>query len=643
MAEIRIESKPVQLGVVHLYLVFVDDSGFETVVRGGPELNPPTFGSIKVELGIPMSQSEDNRPVENRDIHGSTVLDLDGRNPENVWDAILQAAQQIQDADVNYDFLTQNSNSLVAAVLERVGINIAPGNDNHGVANTIDQISYKLSFVTSGNGVLASHDDRFVGGDEADVLIGGNGADHLSGGKGADVIILGNIDGNNSSADPNDLVRERIAGGSGTDYLVVTGAEGSKITVSKGDAGDRLLVHASLFVASGESSKIPMFLLTGGVIRNKYSNLGDADAANDINSYYEIDPVTGEQVIRYPFETTEPYSFESVIEYYQYAERLEIRIYDRSIFDGEGDIQNPKQKIVIENFVNGDYGIQLLGPIAFYEPDFDPSQGDLPPPLDGVAQEAYDKALALLRKDLLTYSLDADTGGISGQNRLLALTEPTITVENLMMALDGTAGDDRLQGNDVSELISGGDGNDRLIGKGGDDRIRGDVGDDVLEGGTGADVLDGGDGIDRVIYRRSATGVTINLALGIALGGDAVGDTLIDVEYVVGSDFADTITGDGNVNHLIGEAGDDVLDGGGEDDVLVGGLGRYIDRRRGQPRRRRLSRRGGRCHAESHYRWKRRGSGGRYVFGNRICLRLGLCRYDHRQWKRQSPGWRGGR
>jgi hypothetical protein len=39
MAEIRIESKPVYLGLGyrHAYLVYVDDLGNEFVIRGGPQ------------------------------------------------------------------------------------------------------------------------------------------------------------------------------------------------------------------------------------------------------------------------------------------------------------------------------------------------------------------------------------------------------------------------------------------------------------------------------------------------------------------------------------------------------------------------------------------------------------------------------
>ncbi len=63
-------------------------------------------------------------------------------------------------------------------------------------------------------------------------------------------------------------------------------------------------------------------------------------------------------------------------------------------------------------------------------------------------------------------------------------------------------------------------------------------------------------------------------------GGDAAGDTLSGFEQVMGSGFADTLTGDAGANALWGLAGNDVLTGAGGADVLKGGAGadtfRYV-------------------------------------------------------------------
>lgn len=128
-----------------------------------------------------------------------------------------------------------------------------------------------------------------------------------------------------------------------------------------------------------------------------------------------------------------------------------------------------------------------------------------------------------------------------------------------------------LHGNGRSNTLNGTSSNDTIYGRGGNDSLFGDAGNDVLEGGTGADLLDGGDGIDRVEYRRSTSPVTVNLALGFGLGGEAQGDTYVSIENVYGSRHDDTITGSFENNLLYGRDGDDTLDGGAGDDDLYGG------------------------------------------------------------------------
>jgi Ca2+-binding RTX toxin-like protein len=134
----------------------------------------------------------------------------------------------------------------------------------------------------------------------------------------------------------------------------------------------------------------------------------------------------------------------------------------------------------------------------------------------------------------------------------------------------------------VIEAATGGSHDDDLWGNTGDNRLRGGGGNDFLYGGAGADQLDGGIGFDSVSYQAAAVGVTINLALGIGASGEAQGDTYIDIEDAIGSDFDDVFVGiAGTANTLIGRAGNDIFYGEGLDsfdagagiDVLFGGQG----------------------------------------------------------------------
>ena len=110
-----------------------------------------------------------------------------------------------------------------------------------------------------------------------------------------------------------------------------------------------------------------------------------------------------------------------------------------------------------------------------------------------------------------------------------------------------------------------------LIGSGAGDSLTGDGRRNVLTGGAGADALDGGAGTDTASYVGSNAGVTIDLVAGNGTGGDAQGDTLTDIEYVVGSGFDDTLVGNSGVNALYGGGGNDTLIGGAGADSLAGG------------------------------------------------------------------------
>jgi Ca2+-binding RTX toxin-like protein len=145
--------------------------------------------------------------------------------------------------------------------------------------------------------------------------------------------------------------------------------------------------------------------------------------------------------------------------------------------------------------------------------------------------------------------------------------------------LGGDAGNDSMDGGAGNDSAFGGADNDSITGGAGDDTLDGGDGNDILDGGAGADQLTGGAGIDTAVYAGSAAAVTIVLG-GASSGGDAQGDTLTGIEQVMGSGFADSLTGDAGANALWGLGGDDTLTGGGGADVLKGGAGndtfRYV-------------------------------------------------------------------
>jgi len=129
--------------------------------------------------------------------------------------------------------------------------------------------------------------------------------------------------------------------------------------------------------------------------------------------------------------------------------------------------------------------------------------------------------------------------------------------------LEGLEGNDRLIGGDGYDELHGGEGNDTLIGG---------AQADILDGYKGHDLLKGGAGDDRATYKNSGDAVMVNLATG-KTGGGAVGDKLVSIEDLTGSDLDDTLKGNAKNNDLDGGDGNDLLVGRGGNDILRDGPG----------------------------------------------------------------------
>ena len=96
----------------------------------------------------------------------------------------------------------------------------------------------------------------------------------------------------------------------------------------------------------------------------------------------------------------------------------------------------------------------------------------------------------------------------------------------------------------------------------------------LLEGGAGADTLDGGDGIDTASYAGSSSRVDVRLSGTVVNYGDATGDTLANIENLIGFAHNDILVGNEQANALTGMAGNDLLWGSSGDDLLTAGGGR---------------------------------------------------------------------
>ncbi len=135
------------------------------------------------------------------------------------------------------------------------------------------------------------------------------------------------------------------------------------------------------------------------------------------------------------------------------------------------------------------------------------------------------------------------------------------------IALDGSGGTDTLSN---IEFIRGSDGDDLLIGGGAGIGVSNF---EAFRGEAGNDTIQGGDGFDRAEYNSATGPITIDVALGRVSGDASVGtDTLDSVEWIRGSDFADTYRGGlpPNANTSFSGLADDVFEGRGGNDIVNG-------------------------------------------------------------------------
>lgn len=142
-------------------------------------------------------------------------------------------------------------------------------------------------------------------------------------------------------------------------------------------------------------------------------------------------------------------------------------------------------------------------------------------------------------------------------------------------SLGGSLFSDWLTGDEGSNRLEGYVGDDHLNGHEGNDALLGDLGDDHLNGGSGNDQLNGGEGNDWAYYTSGLnSGVVVNLNVETQQQTYGAGlDTLLDIENIVGSFYADALGGDEGANELRGEGGGDWLFGRGGNDDLNGGSG----------------------------------------------------------------------
>ena len=163
---------------------------------------------------------------------------------------------------------------------------------------------------------------------------------------------------------------------------------------------------------------------------------------------------------------------------------------------------------------------------------------------------------------------------------------------SMKSAAAGGAGDDVLTGGSGADTLNGGDGDDWLEGRGGNDELRGGHGSDWYVYSTGP-VNYGSDTIieaanadvDTLDFDQFGSGISLDLgntATQLVTHTPVIGKlslTFSDtrgIEDLIGTAFADRITGNARHNVLDGWLGNDTVEGYGGNDSLWGGEGNDV-------------------------------------------------------------------
>ncbi|CAN7623273.1 M10 family metallopeptidase C-terminal domain-containing protein [Bosea sp. LjRoot9] len=398
-----------------------------------------------------------------------------------------------------------------AASASAVTVNLATGVNTGGDAEGDVLISIE-------NLVGSAFDDTLRGNGSANVLTGGAGADTLDGGAGGDTLAGGTGDDIYLVDNAADVVTEAAA--EGTDeirtslgaYTLSANVENLTYT----GTGD--------FTGTGDGGAN---LITGGSGNDTLIGAGGADTLNGAGG-----------------SDTASYTTSAA------AVTVDLATGVNTGGDAEGDVL-----ISIENLIGSAFDDTLSGDVNNNA-------------LTGGAGN-----------DTLNGGAGADTldGGTGADTLVGGIGDDIYVVDNVSDVVTEAAGEgtDEIRTSLGAYTLSANLENLSFIGTGtftgtgnaSANVITAGAGDDILIGAGGADTLNGAAGSDAASYAASAAAVTVNLATGVNTGGDAAGDTLTSIENLIGSAFADSLTGDGANNVLTGGAGADTLDGAAGSDT----------------------------------------------------------------------------
>ncbi|MFN0194667.1 MAG: hypothetical protein ACKVP5_22275 [Aestuariivirga sp.] len=474
-------------------------------------------------------------------------------------------------ADVVEEELLQGTDLVLSSIDYTIGayvenLTLTGSSDIDGTGNSHNNI-------INGN----SGGNRLEGEGGLDHLYGLGGADYLYGGSLTDWLYGGNEDDNLYGEDGDDVLvggldNDELDGGTGTDYMQA--GQGDDLYVVD-NTGDRVVEYDNQgtdLVLSSITAIAPAYTenlwLTGTANISGIGNLQDNMIIGN-SGINVLSGVIGDDML-YGFagadllwggaggDTMDGGENNDTVTYLGSAVGVYADIGANLYFGGDanGDVVSNVENLIGSahddvlvgdggnNWLNGGAGADTLAG----------GGGNDTYVIDNVLDEIIEIGGGI---DTVLTSLTSFT--LAAELEKLAFTS---AIANIGV---GNELDNTLTGNIDVDILTGLAGNDTLIGRDGND---------VLRGGLGADVLNGGLGIaDLADYIGATAAITAALDGSLAGAGEALGDTFLGNERLRGSNFDDTLTGDGLDNILFGQDGIDTMNGLAGVDRLFGGNG----------------------------------------------------------------------
>ncbi|WP_432431690.1 beta strand repeat-containing protein [Rhizobium leguminosarum] len=459
----------------------------------------------------------------------------------------------------------------------------------------------RLTFIGTGNAFLTGNtgnniitagtgNDTLTGGDGDDILIGGAGADQLIGGAGTDTASYVNaaaaitlnlqsgVHTGDAAGDTFDSI-EAFAGSNFNDTLI--GGTSDDILIG-GAGADQLIGGAGTDTASYANAAAAITL-------NLKAGVHTGDAAGD--TFDSIEAFIGSNFNDTFFSSASADNLNGgagtldTIDYSLSSDAVNVNLTTNVVSGGDaaGDVLVNFERVVGSSFADtlasSTSGHTLVG---------------------GAGDDIY-----LAGNQGVTITETA--GGGTDEIRTTLATYSMVAFANVERLTFTGTGSATLTGNAGNNVITGGTGNDTLIGGAGADQLIGGAGTDtasyanasaavtvnlktgvhigdaagdtfsgieVFIGSSSKDTFfgngttvtfNGGVGTDTVSYSSSAAAVNVTLGAGgattVASGGDAQGNSLVNIEQVVGSAFNDTLGSTATATQT--------LQGGGGNDTYV--------------------------------------------------------------------------